>query len=70
MQELLWLNNREDVEINRDWSAPRVDIQQAEESYQVCCTGTLYFYGTLTIYINYIQLIDAGQLLFKIYILT
>lgn len=34
-QELMWLNEREDLEISRDWSSPDADMEQTDSAYKV-----------------------------------
>lgn len=34
-QELVWLNEREELEISRDWSSPDADMEQTDTAYKV-----------------------------------
>ena len=34
--ELIWLNEKEEVEIARDWSAKSLNIAEIERYYEVC----------------------------------
>lgn len=31
----MWLNEREDLEISRDWSSPDADMEQTDSAYKV-----------------------------------
>jgi len=34
-EELAWLNEKEDVEISRDWSSPNIQLQELEDHFEV-----------------------------------
>lgn len=34
-KELQWLNEKEDVEVKRDWSDTKMDVQAVEKYYEV-----------------------------------
>lgn len=46
--ELQWLNDREQVEIQRDWAAKDLDLPGIHRYYEVCLTSTQKWYTVLT----------------------
>lgn len=34
-QELIWLSEKEEIEVTRDWSSSRLDVPTVEEFYKV-----------------------------------
>lgn len=42
--ELMWLNEREEAEVSRDWTDPELDLRALETYYEVLSLSTYIFY--------------------------
>lgn len=41
--ELMWLSEKEETEISRDWSAKGLNPSELEKYYEVCMSGSVMF---------------------------
>lgn len=48
--ELVWLNNKEELELSRDWSDQNLNLSMVEQYYEVCL-----FIITISVYKNFIN---------------
>lgn len=54
--ELVWLNEKEEVEVSRDWADKNLNVQQIETYYEVCL-----IFRELTIYFMICQLLHLQK---------
>lgn len=43
--ELMWLNQKEEIEITRDWSDKQLNVPALEQYYEVNCVLFLFVFG-------------------------
>ena len=70
-KELMWLNEREEMEVSRDWSAKTLNLREIQEYYEVCikdgvqaCELCLKRHTHISHFLSDITNLSAGNQLF------
>jgi len=44
VDEIAWLNEKEEIEVSRDWSSPNLQLQELEDYFEVTNCFLLFTY--------------------------
>ena len=47
--ELIWLNEKEEIETSRDWSSKSLDVAETERYHEVSCSFTRTWHPSVTL---------------------